>query len=57
MNRQFSDVFMQWARQNSNYWGDYKTVSNYVVANCRMIVTDGYYGEVYAFSSADGCIQ
>ena len=56
LNRYFTDHFMSYARQNTNYWGDFAEVQTAVVGNCRKIVTTGYYGEVYAFSSVDGCI-
>lgn len=47
---------MTFARQNTNYAGDFATVQGMIVQNCRMVVTDTYYGEVYAFSSTQGCI-
>lgn len=56
LNRYMTDRFMQFARQNTNYWGDYQTVQGVIVQNCRHIVMDDYYGEVYAFSSSLGCI-
>jgi len=55
-NRYFADHFIQWARQNTNYWGDFAEVNQAIVSNCRLIVTDEYHGEVYAFSSENGCI-
>jgi len=55
-NRYFADRFMQWARQNTNRWGDFATVQEAIISNCKMIVTDQYQGEVYAFSSEKGCI-
>ena len=56
MNRYFADHFMSYARQNTNNWGDFAEVQKAIVANCRFVVTDDYYGEVYAFSSTEGCI-
>lgn len=56
LNRYFADKFLSYARQNTNYWGDFTTVQGVVIENCRFIVMDDYYGEVYAFSSTEGCI-
>jgi hypothetical protein len=56
MNRYFADHFMTYARQNTNNYGDFWDVQQDMVANCRMVVTDGTYEEVYAFSSSEGCI-
>ena len=55
-NRYFADHFMSYARQNTHYAGDFATVQGMIVQNCRRVVTDTYYGEVYAFSSTLGCI-
>lgn len=53
MNRKFGDYFMSLARQNTNTYGDYAAVQPEIIANFDMIVTDGYYGEVYMFNSTD----
>jgi gamma-glutamyl hydrolase len=55
-NRFFADQFMTFARQNTNTWGDYSEVQKAIIANCRLVVTDTWGGEVYAFSSTEGCI-
>jgi len=56
LNRYFTDKFMSYARQNTNYWGDFATVQQVIIQNCRHAVMTDYLGEVYAFSSTEGCI-
>lgn len=57
LNRYFADHFVQLARQNTHTFGDYETTQQEIIANWRQIVTTGYYGEVYPFSSTgEDCV-
>ena len=53
LNRHFADYFMTLARQNPNSFGDFSATQEWIIQNYDLIVTDLYYGEVYAFNSAD----
>lgn len=48
-NRYFADRFVELARENKNTCGDFDTCQTFVIENTPMIVTDSYYGNVYAF--------
>ena len=52
VNRHFADFFVGLARKNTNTFGNFSETQKVLVQNYKNIVTDTYYGEVYAFSSA-----
>ena len=51
-NRYFADRFMELARQNTNSCGDWTECQSLIIDNTPVIVTDTYYGNVYAFDDA-----
>ena len=51
-NRYFADRFMELARQNTNSCGDWVACQSLIIDNNAVIVTDTYYGNVYAFDPA-----
>ena len=48
-NRYFADLLTMMARQNTNSCGDWEACQALVIENYDRIVTDTYYGTVYAF--------
>lgn len=47
-NRYFADRFLEMARENKNI-ATYDNVLGMIIQNYDLIVTDTYYGNVYAF--------
>ena len=48
-NRYFADRFMMLARQNTNSCGEFEDCQALMIDNVPVIVTDTYYGNVYAW--------
>jgi len=48
-SRYFADRFIELARENTNTCGDFEACQALLIDNYEIIVTDTYYGNVYAF--------
>ena len=48
-NRYFADRFVEVARENKNSCGTFEQCQTLVIDNYPVIVTNTYYGNVYAF--------
>ena len=48
-NRYFVDRFVELARENTNTCGSFEDCQTLIIDNYAVIVTDTYYGNVYAF--------
>ena len=48
-NRYFADRFIEMARENKNTCGTFSECQKLVIENTPVIVTDTYYGNVYAW--------
>lgn len=45
----FVDSFIELARQNTNYYGDFASVNADIIQNYDLVMTNGYDGSCYAF--------